>query len=214
MTRARSEDERRRASLGASALEVSRLEREQRTRDSEQRGRGEDLRREVAALEGEQARTGAFIESLDHEIERRTVRAPITGRVGELGTFRSGSFVHEGERLAVVVPHGRLRAMGEFTPEGALGRIRPGNAARLRLRGFSWMQYGTVPAVVTRVASELRDGRVRVELELRPDPASVIPLQHGLPASVEVDVEQTTPCRLTLRAAGTLLGQSTQGTPP
>jgi membrane fusion protein (multidrug efflux system) len=75
------------------------------------------------------------------------------------------------------------------------------------------MQYGTVAATVTRVGGELRDGRVRVELALHPDPASGIPMQHGLPAVAEIDVERITPARLVLRSIGGALGQPTTPSP-
>jgi hypothetical protein len=60
---------------------------------------------------------------------------------------------------------------------------------------------------VRRVASEVRDGRVRVELGVAPDAASRIPLQHGLPGTVEVQVERLAPATLVLRAAGKLLAR-------
>jgi hypothetical protein len=60
---------------------------------------------------------------------------------------------------------------------------------------------------VRRVASEVRDGRVRIELGVQPDGASPIPLQHGLPGTVEVQVERVTPAALVLRCAGKLLAR-------
>jgi len=60
---------------------------------------------------------------------------------------------------------------------------------------------------VSAVGGELRDGKVRVELELAPLPGSRIPLQHGLPGSVEVDVERATPAELVFRASGRALGR-------
>jgi membrane fusion protein (multidrug efflux system) len=76
----------------------------------------------------------------------------------------------------------------------------------LRLDGFPWTQFGSLAATVTRVASEARDGQVRVELHLaspggRPD----IPMQHGLPGTVEIHVEEITPLVLIVRAAGRLV---------
>jgi len=86
-----------------------------------------------------------------------------------------------------------------------LGRIRPGQHARLRLEGFPWAQYGSVSATITNVASEIRDGTIRVEMALDSNPGSRIPLQHGLPGSVEVEIETLSPANLVLRTAGSLL---------
>jgi multidrug resistance efflux pump len=104
-----------------------------------------------------------------------------------------------------VVPPGTLKIMTDFLPPAALGRIQPGQPARLRLDGFPWMQYGAVSATVASVASEVRDGWVRVELAVRPDAAPPIPLQHGLPGTVEVEVDHVPPATLVLRAAGRLV---------
>ncbi len=108
----------------------------------------------------------------------------------------------QGERLATVVPHGGLIIVADFTPASVLGRIRPGQSARLRLDGFPWAQYGSVPATVTRVAGEVRDGLVRVEFTPVLAAAPRLALQHGLPGSVEVGIEQVSPAQLVLRAAG------------
>jgi len=90
--------------------------------------------------------------------------------------------VHEGDKLAAVIPAGKLRVVANFDPPAALGRIRAGQHARLRLEGFPWAQYGSVTATVTNVASEIRDGSIRVEMALDANSGSRIPLQHGLPA--------------------------------
>ena len=79
--------------------------------------------------------------------------------------------------------------MAEFLPAVALGRVRAGQPARLRLDSFPWTQYGSLATTVSRVASEVRDGRVRVELTVASQPTARLPLQHGLRGTVEVEVE-------------------------
>ena len=68
-----------------------------------------------------------------------------------------------------------------------VGRLKPGQPARLRLAGFPWTQYGVVPARVGDVGTEPQDGLIRGELRLEPRPTSVIPLEHGLTAIPVVD---------------------------
>jgi membrane fusion protein (multidrug efflux system) len=207
LLRTKTEADRQRATLGAAELEVTRLEGAQRTRDVQGRGRAEELRSEIAALEGQKQRTRAEIDVLEHDIEKRTIRAGVAGRVGEIAKIGVGQFVKEGERLGMIVPSGGLRAIAEMPPEAALGRVRPGQKARMRMQGFPWLQYGTVPATVTNVASELRNGTVRVELRIETDASSRIPLAHGMPGAVEIDIERATPASLVLRTAGRMLGK-------
>ena len=58
---------------------------------------------------------------------------------------------------------------------------------------------------MTRVAGEVREGQVRVELVVPADAKTTIPLQHGLPGSIEVEVETISPFELFLRNAGRLV---------
>jgi membrane fusion protein (multidrug efflux system) len=114
--------------------------------------------------------------------------------------------VRQGDIVGVVLPTGTLHVVAAFAPAAALGRVRAGQTARLRLEGFPWAQYGSLPATVTKVADEVRDGSVRVDLALLTDVPTNIPLQHGLPGSVEVVVDQVSPLTLLLRSVGKRFG--------
>jgi hypothetical protein len=52
------------------------------------------------------------------------------------------------------------------------------------------------------VANEVRNGQVRAELAVHPDAAPLIPLQHGLPGTIEITVDHVSPAALVLRTAG------------
>jgi membrane fusion protein (multidrug efflux system) len=186
-------------------IAVRRIEQEQRTRESNRDSRVRALEAEIARLEGQAASSRSAIQRLENEIERRVVRAPIAGRLGEAAQLRVGAVVHEGDRVAAIVPEGRLLVVSQFPARAAIGRIAPGQSAKVRLDGFPWAQYGALPATVTRVASEIREGSVRVELAVDESQPTRIPLQHGLPGSVEVTVERLTPATLILRTAGRLI---------
>ena len=60
-------------------------------------------------------------------------------------------------------------------------------------------------ATVSRVASEPRDGTLRVELEVDRSSSTRIPIQHGLTGTVEVEVERISPAGLLLRSLGRAL---------
>ena len=97
------------------------------------------------------------------------------------------------------------RLVADFPPS-ALGHVRPGQPAQLRLDSFPWTQYGVVPATVMDVARANGSGRVQVVLAVRPDAPAGIPLQPGLTGTVEVATGRSSPVELILRAAGQLLG--------
>lgn len=205
LVRAEAELEQRRAAAGALLLAIGRTELTKRAEGTDRRAKGQSLERELVVLEGEGLTLSATIARLEHEIRWRTVRATVAGQVAELGTLTVGSMVQEGERVGAIVPAGDLKLFAEYPPHAAFGRIRVGQRARMRVEGFPWAQHGTVSATVDRVATEVRDGTIRVELAVGRDPASQIPLQHGLPGTVEIEVERASPASLLLRAAGKLV---------
>lgn len=162
----------------------------------------EELRQALAVLRGQVSSAEASMRRLDLEIETRTIRSSIAGRVAEVRALSVGQVVSKDTKLGVIVPEGRLIVVAHFSPSEALGRIRVGQSASLRLEAFAWTQFGTVKAAVNQVTSEVRDGLVRVELEIKQDKQSDIVLEHGLPGSIEIQIERVAPYVLALRAAG------------
>jgi membrane fusion protein (multidrug efflux system) len=202
---ARFDAERQRHAADGLRLEAERLDSEQRTRESDRGVESLNLQGQTEKMESDGSTILATIQRLEYEVERRSIRAPVSGTLGDVAVLRPGAVVQAGEKLGAIVPSGKLRAVAQFPPSAALGRIRVGQRARMRLDGFPWAQYGSIPATVSRVAGEVRDGQVRVELGITPTAAFRVPLQHGLPGSVEIEVERLTPAALLLRTAGRLL---------
>lgn len=200
----RAEAEAWRARVRALTLATTRGEQDRLVHEGDRRTRLAKLERERTEIEGEAAIAEAAVRELQHQVERRRIRAPISGSLGEAAEIRPGTVVRAAERLGAVVPPGRPRVVALF-PVAAVGRIHAGQRARVRLDGFPWMQYGTLAATVADVGNEPEEGRIRIELALAEGGASPIPLEHGLPGSVEVEVERLSPAVLALRAAGQLL---------
>jgi membrane fusion protein (multidrug efflux system) len=210
--RARAELERALASELAARAALERVRLQGSMQLAERRIRVAALQREMARLESAERVAHASVERLRGELERRLVRAPAEGVIGETGSVRVGAQVKAGERLATVVAGGDVRIVAQFAPATTLGRVRVGQRARMRLEGFSWTEFGMLEATVVAVASEVRGGLVRVELSVdRLVPG--IPLEHGLPGTVDIAVEQASPLRLVLRALGRTLEKPVQVNP-
>lgn len=207
LVRAQSEAQKRQAAADALRIAINRQNRDQRAKDSGQQAGLENLKRDAAALEGEIKTRQTIIERLEHETSQRFIRAPAAGKLGEVADLRVGQVVREGDKLGAVIPDGKLRLVADFAPSDSLGRIKPGQQATLRLDGFPWTEYGKLAGEVTNVAGEPRSGQVRVVLQVHPESAPLIPLQHGLPGKLEVEVEHISPAALVLRSVGKLLAQ-------
>src|SRR5262249_44610496 len=148
----------------------------------------------------------AAIARLEHEVERRTIRAPVAGQIGEgAAEHQVGSGVPSAARLGISVAPGRAPGRAGLLP-AALRRARRRPPARPRHRAFPWAQYGSLAATVTQVGNDTTsDGQIRVELSLAAAQTSAIPLGHGLPALVEIEVGRVSPAVLALRTGGELL---------
>jgi membrane fusion protein (multidrug efflux system) len=157
--------------------------------------------RKLAALDGEIAAAAAARSGREHDVQQRRIRAPVDGLVGEVSTVRPGSVVDEGELVAVVVPDGSLQIVATVGSARAIGRVRAGQRARLRLHAYPWVRFGQIEARVARVGLEAVDGGVRVELDALEAPPA-IPLQHGLEGTLEIEVDRLSPADLLLRVVG------------
>lgn len=208
MLRARAEAQKRRAAADALRLQISERESDRRSKLSDSRVRIERLNRQITALQGQFTGDTASVNRLGYEVERRRIRASVAGRLGEVAQLRQGAVVHIGDQLAVIIPPGDLKAIAEFAPSDAIGRIREGQSAQMRLEGFPWAQYGSIRATVMSISNEPRNGRIRVEFAVEHNQPSPIPIQHGLPGTIEVEVERASPAKLLLRAAGKRLTAS------
>lgn len=161
------------------------------------------LKRELVDLRARIAASQAVVAQLDWEISRRTLRAPVAGTVADVAALPKGAAVSPTQLLATIVPRADMRWVAYFPPREAVGRIKPGQAARVRVDAFPWTAYGALSARVVSVGSEPREQRIRVELVLEADPkGDGIPLSHGMTGTIDVEVERLSPMRLLLRLAG------------
>lgn len=209
--RAASEYNKLSASKDAFASDLKKIDYEAGVRNNQTRAQIANLERSVISLEGELATSEVTISRLRLEIERHRIRAAVDGRVGDVLTLKPGAYVAEGEKLATLIPEGDLIIVAEFNPSTALGRLRPGQDAWLRLDGFPWAQYGSIHASVVRVASEVRDNALRVEMQPLSSLANAQALRHGLPGTADIRIETISPLLMALRITGQWL---TQGAAP
>lgn len=160
-----------------------------------------NLVQQLATAQGAVTLAEARIATLTYEIERRTVRGVAEGVLSDVVPLTVGSSLAATTLVATVIPVGDIRVVARFMPQESIGRVLPGQRARVRVDNFPWTQYGTVNAVVTQVGNEPRDGRVRIELAAEASNPS-IPVSHGLTGTVEVEVDQLSPLELLLRLSG------------
>lgn len=197
-----SDAKQKRASSNALRASIAHINLDAELVQSEKKAQLAALARERGRLEADLASLEATAAHMEHERMHSLVIAPVSGRLGEAVPLQPGATVHNGDRVGAVIPAGILRAIATFPAEQAIGRIRPGQRARLRVKSLPWVQYGTLPATVTHIANEGTQGNVRVEFALAGADRFPAHLEHGLAASAEVEIEQVPPITLILRAVG------------
>lgn len=207
-SRARTEAEKAEVAVSSQEAALARLGLDLRRDDGDRAAELAERRRQLSETEGQRAVHAAARARLEHELELRRVRAPSGGRVAELARLSPGSFVHAGESLGAIVSDAVLAVEADFEPAEALGKVRLGQHGELALAGFPRAQFGALAVEVERIASEARDGKIRVELGLLAPERARVPLEHGLPGAVRIEVERTRPATLLLRSVGGALGLS------
>lgn len=197
-----SEADGKRTDVEFSRVAVQRQRTDWQLKEREQQAALQRLKGGHLATEREIDASKAAISRLEYELQLRTLRSPIEGTVAETATLQVGSLVQQGENLGVIVPEGGLKISAYFTPAEALGRVRPGQPAKMQLLGFPAAQFGYLEASVSLVASEVRDGKIRVELSPSTDRLSGVVVEHGMPGTVQVEVAVLSPLKFVVRAAG------------
>jgi multidrug resistance efflux pump len=175
---------------------------------ADRRATNENLRRDLAELNTQRDGVLVQVKRLEVELDRHTIRAPIDGLLGQIRAPQVGSVVQLAQTIAVVTPETALELVADLAPAEAIGRVRVGQKARMRVTGFPWTQYGMLEAVVSAVSSEVADGKIRVKLALVPGARSPIPLRHGLIGEVEILLEEVSPAIVLARSAGQLFERS------
>lgn len=204
-SRARASLEQSRAAAAARAMRLSVLQTQTKLGLADRRAELATLEHSLARLTAELTAAEVQQAKLREDLARHVVRAPVSGVLGQVRAPRMGSVVEIGQTVAVITPEGGLTIVADFEPSDAVGRIRVGQPARMRSTGFSWTQYGTLPARVSAISGEAEDGLVRVTLSISEPEKTPIPLRHGITGAVEIELEEVSPATLVLRAAGGLL---------
>ncbi|MEM9455580.1 MAG: HlyD family efflux transporter periplasmic adaptor subunit [Myxococcota bacterium] len=202
-----------RAEEAIARLDVKSIRRSGRSTEAEFKVRRAELDMRVASLESDivelettLASTEIDLETNGREIDEHAIKAPRAGRLSRVAPLTVGSLLEAGAELTVIVPERPPVVRARFSSHSAAGRLRAGQRARVRFDAFSWIEYGSVDAVVAAVGDEAVDGAIEVELELVPSSNTAIPIHHGLVCTVDVEIEQTTLLRTLARAIG-LVGQ-------
>jgi len=93
-------------------------------------------------------------ESFDLPAQKATIDVPVSGTIEGL-VVRRGDVVQAGQTIARVLPDSADLHVVAFLPERDRAFVHPGTEAVLELDQYPYREFGTIPARVTRVGSDL-----------------------------------------------------------
>lgn len=169
--------------------------------------RAERLEQQRMASAGEEAAIRHRLDAIAHEILERQLRAPSSGTVGRSLEHPLGAYIPQGDSVVEIAPESGVQVVAFFPPK-ALGRLRAGQRARVRLDLGDLAARAVWSARVERVETEPDERGVRVHLTLTEANAVVEELRHGTSAQVEVVVAEMSPLHWAARRVARVLGSS------
>ncbi len=140
----------------------------------------------------------AFAEA-EARVARHVLVAPVAGTLVDLASVVPGQWVPTGTPLATLARGDAVEVVAHFAPADAVGRLAPGQPARLSLHSRPWSWYGRTPLRLVAAAQEADASGVRVVFGVEGPDAELV---HGMTGWVEVEVERTVPAALVVRSLG------------
>jgi hemolysin D len=107
----------------------------------------EEAERQVATLTKKLAQA-------DTKLDNLTIRSPIDGIVYASAVTTNGQVVSPGEELMRIVPDETTLEIETYLPNKDIGFVKVGQKALIKIESFPFTRYGTVDAIVTRVARD------------------------------------------------------------
>ncbi|MBD3886842.1 HlyD family efflux transporter periplasmic adaptor subunit [Phormidium tenue FACHB-886] len=162
----------------------------------------EDLQAQSIDLQAEIAQTKNQIQSLQFQLQQRSVRAPISGTIFQLPIQRAGAVVQPGQMIAQVAPQGTsLILRAQMSPQES-GFLRQGMPVKVKFDAYPFQDYGVVEGHLSWVSpdskiTETENGSIETfELEITLDKPYIqvvnkrISLTSGQTATAEVIIRQ------------------------
>ncbi|MCB1517649.1 MAG: HlyD family type I secretion periplasmic adaptor subunit [Hyphomicrobiaceae bacterium] len=112
----------------------------------------QDAVSQIADLEGQKAEAEELVTQLQDRLERTVVRAPVAGRISNLGTHNPGQVIQPGELVAEVVPeHTAVLAEVNISPD-QIGYISEGMHANVKVLTYDFARFGGLDGTIVEVS--------------------------------------------------------------
>ncbi|MBV6623870.1 MAG: HlyD family efflux transporter periplasmic adaptor subunit [Rivularia sp. (in: Bacteria)] len=159
-----------------------------------------DLQAQLDLLKSQIAQTSTQIQSLNIQLQQRTVRSPIDGIIFELPVSKPGQVLQPGQRIARIAPKGKDMVIKAQMPSSETGFLKVGMPVKIKFDAYPFQEYGIGKGKVKWISPDSKQtaqgGAEIYELEIALDKPYIqngdkrINLAPGQSATAEVIVRQ------------------------
>jgi len=161
-----------------------------------------NLATQKTSLMSEIAQNKKEIESLNFDLEKRTVKAKSNGTIFNLPVDKVGDVVQQGEMVVEIAPKNSFLLLRAEMATGESGSLKEGMAVKIKFDAYPFQDYGIIEAILTKISptSEIQETNQGIvatyELEIELEQACIqtksecIVLRPGDTATAEVIVRQ------------------------
>ncbi|MBX2834786.1 MAG: HlyD family type I secretion periplasmic adaptor subunit [Micavibrio sp.] len=135
------------------------------------------------------------LKSIGDRVERREVRAPVSGVVNNIAVRTIGGVIEPAMRLVEIVPmDDELKIIAKIQPAD-IAFLKVGQPAKVKITAYDSNKYGRLEGTLTRIGATStsdNDGNISFEIEVKTDKnylgtdARPLPITPGMVANVEV----------------------------
>ena len=90
----------------------------------------------------------------EEQLDRQSIRAPVSGVVQQLAVRAPGAVVGAGERLMMIVPDGEKLQVEALLANRDIGFVRVGQRAAIKVETFQFTRYGTINATLSSISGD------------------------------------------------------------
>ena len=159
------------ATLAQTQQEIAQLEAMGTATAAELRQKQEALAQRQGQLQRQQQGVEQRLQQIDRDLDRLTIRAPVSGILQDVALRNPGQMVSAGEVIAHLAPAPAALHIKALVNQHDISQIKPGQSVSLRIDSCIYTDFGTLPGVITAIAPDAQgtEQGARYGVSIRPE---------------------------------------------
>ena len=159
------------ATLAQTQQEIAQLEAMGTATAAELRQKQETLAQRQGQLQRQRQGMEQRLQQIDHDLDRLTIRAPVSGILQDVALRNPGQVVSAGEVIAHIAPAPAPLLIKALVKQHDISQIKPGQSVSLRIDSCIYTDFGTLPGVITAITpdTEGRGQAASYGVSIRPE---------------------------------------------